>query len=608
MNFKEFEEKISNINNQIFAFFMQVGEEEHQKIDEVFQTLKQNLDQKKLVLNSFEQQLLKDEKDYAEKIQVFENDIANIIHEQPLLLYVLDDKKNFINQEKLEEQNKIISYQRRRRSEFAHRINTLNKDMQTLLKEHNQHLEDEEKNYKTREAELNRRMNIDLQKANDQTIKDCGDLEKLLLETNDPTGIADLKKKIVAFRANGFKEQESIKNKYEFSFIENTLEFKRFNEKISLDNALTVEDFSTKIKAIEKKRNDLELADKIKLALFGFELDKQYLEWEKEQHLFAIDWEINNFAKQIAVKQQIDDEMKNYYLNHLNKNKEYHQMAYDVDTTQLNYYRPLESTISNDVKKQCDYLLESLSDCIEVFQANLIAIVENTWDLKKRLRNDLSKYLLVAIKDELPMIESHYCQELVEIERFCVEYYKLQNKRFLNFLKAVSVQTNNLLQEVKATIAVFKNYYLEEQNYRQEMDKKISNELTKGFNYALLHMTNDFHHQEVETKNYQDKMEDEADKHRLSMIVKKQKVQENYQTQLNNLNEQIKKAELDHKRLIFEEENNYQLFIKTSKQKQSSLKRDFSDNLVNHERNLDKKYRLALQRNEKDRKSKIKAL
>jgi len=47
MNFKEFEERISNINNQIFAFFMQIEEEENKQINDVFQSLKQNLDSQK---------------------------------------------------------------------------------------------------------------------------------------------------------------------------------------------------------------------------------------------------------------------------------------------------------------------------------------------------------------------------------------------------------------------------------------------------------------------------------------------------------------------------------------------------------------------------------
>ncbi|MGD9886958.1 MAG: hypothetical protein AB7T03_03225 [Bacilli bacterium] len=608
MNFKEFEERISNINNQIFAFFMQIEEEENHNINDVFQTLKQSLNTKKEVLFQFEQQLRQDDDLYKTKLENLESSITNLINETPALLYSLDDKRNEIKQAKQDEQNKIIGIQIRRRSEFAHRINTLNKDLANVLKERNGQLEEEDKNYKVREAELNRRMNIDLQKATELTIKASNEFEKLLLETNEPSGIAEIKKKIVALRAEGFKEQESIKNKYEFSFIENTLEFKRFYEKIVLDNALTSEDFFLKIKALEKQRNGLDFADQLKLTLFNLELDKQYNEWEKEQNLFAVDWTINNFSKQAALKKQISDEMTTKNAIKKQKYQDYQTFANAVDVSQLDSYRPLELLISNNVKKQCNYLLESLSDCIEVFQTSLISIVENTWNLKKSLRNDLSKFLLVAIKDELPLLEPHYKQEIMEIERFCIEYYKLQNKRFQNFLKAVATQTKNLLREVKTTIAIFKDYYLEEQTYREDMDKKLGVELSKGYQAALGYLDINYHKQESVIKTFDEKTKSEVEKHQLSMDFKKQLIEGTFQDQLKALNEQIKKVELDNKHRLDEEENNYQLFIKNSKIKQSSLKRDFSDNVLLHEHLLDKKYRQALIKNEKERKAKIKAL
>ena len=386
------------------------------------------------------------------------------------------------------------------------------------------------------------------------------------------------------------------------------MDFKRFYEKISLDNALTQEDFAVKIKALEKQRNDLELAEQLEFALFGFELDKQYNEWEKEQNLHAIEWQIQNFAQQMLIKNQIQDEKHQYDLHHFENNKNYLQKAHEVDTMQFASYRPLELLISNNIKKQCDCLLEGLADCIEIFQAHLIAIVENTWNLKKSLRNDLSKFLLVTIKNELPLIEPHYSHELTKIEHFCLEYYKLQNKRFKNFLRSVASQAHNLLQEVKATMAIFKNYYLEEQAYREEMDKKMNSSLLKSYENALLYLAGDYHQEENNEKNYHRQVQDEKEKHRLSMELKKQTAMKLYHDQLKAIEEKSKKATLENQRLVADEENNYQLFIKNSKQKQSAFKRDFSDHLILHERSLDKQYRLALQRNEKERKAKIKAL
>ena len=168
MNFKEFEERISNINNQIFAFFMQIEEEENKQINDVFQSLKQNLDSQKNILVDFERQLKEDDDQYQSKIAALEKEILNIASEPETYLHILEEKKAFLSQKKNDEQKRILALQRRRRSEFAHRINTLNKELSLLLKEHNNQLEEEEKNYKAKETELMRRMNIDLQKANEK--------------------------------------------------------------------------------------------------------------------------------------------------------------------------------------------------------------------------------------------------------------------------------------------------------------------------------------------------------------------------------------------------------------------------------------------------------
>lgn len=608
MNFKEFEEKISNINNQIFAFFLQIEDEENQKMNDVFQALKQNLEAKKAILFSHALNIEQDELRYQQKITDIKEEVTKISIEPLDFLYVLDEKAEEIKQKKLEEQNKITATIRRRRSEFAHRINTLNKDMVQALKEHNALLDEEEKNYQSREAELTRRMNIDLQKANDATVKAYSDLEKALLDTNDNSGIADLKKKILLIRSDGFREQETIKNKYEFSFIENTLEYKRYYEKILLENAVILDDFSVKIKTLEHQRNMLEMPDDLKISLTHIALDKQYVEWENEQNLFAIESKNKQFARQFTLKQQINIEKINYDNANRQKLGEYHQVAYETDGMQFDIYRPLETYISEDVRKQCNYLLESLSDCVETFQANLLGIVENTWAIKKRLRNDLSKHLLVSIKSELHIIEDSYVSELNEIEQSCKEYYKLQNNRFNHFLKAVASQTKKLLEEVKATIEVFQNYYQEEQKYRLEMDRKINVEMAKGNQNAISNLTSNYEKQVLAQKNYQEQLKEEEDRHKATVALETSKVNQWYEEKIKDLDLKTKQSELDHQKQMAMEEQNFQMYIKNSKLKLAKLKSEYSDNLIRHERNLDKKYRNMLVQNEKERKAKIKAL
>jgi len=608
MEFKEFEEKLSNINNQIFAFFLQIEEEEKGKINEVFGSLKQNLGEKNQILESFERQIKADEERHGKEIGVIEQSIQ-IVKGTPMQpIHDLAAKKAESEAKKAEEQKNALLVIRRMRSEMAHRINSLNKELTVALKERTVLLDEEEKNFKNREAELVRRENIDLSKTNEANIKEYGELEKSLLDINDAKGIAEVKKKILGIRARGLADQETIKNKYEFQIFENILEFKRYYEKIVLENSLISEDYSLKIKALEKQRDESEAAENLKCTLACLDLDQAYLELEKAELLHEIEFQKEIFDREMVLKEEILGSKTDHDASKNRNVLEYHKFASETDRIQFETYKPMEAAISVNVKKECDFVLGNLSEVAEIFQANLLSIVAKTWETKKRLRQDLSRYLVISLKDDLTLIKPNYLGALATIEKECLEYYKLQNKRFTNFLKAIENQTKALLGEIKNTMDIFLNYYHDEQMFRKTMDKKIFDELDRGFQGASEAITAD-HDKAVSNQHlYAAAMKKARLDFATEMAEKTEKILRNHSEGQKQLSDKIKQADEDQKTQLAKNENDYLAFQRSSKNKVSELKSSFNDNLVFHERDLDKKYKASLLKNQKERKAKIRSL
>ncbi|HBP26045.1 MAG TPA: hypothetical protein DD618_03745 [Acholeplasmatales bacterium] len=287
---------------------------------------------------------------------------------------------------------------------------------------------------------------------------------------------------------------------------------------------------------------------------------------------------------------------------------EYHKFATETDRFQFETYKPMEAAISVNVKKKCDFVLGNLSEVAEIFQANLLSIVEKTWDTKKRLRQDLSRYLVVSLKDNLTLLKPNYLGVLETIERESLEYYKLQNKRFTNFLKAIENQTKAILGEIKNTMDIFLNYYHDEQGFRKSMDKKIFDELARGFQSATDAVTRDhenaIQNQHLEAAAMKKTRLDFASE----MAAKTEKVLRSYSESQKQLNDKIKHAGEDHTAQMTKNESDHAVFLRNSKNKVSELKSSFNDNLVFYERDLDKKYKASLVKNQRERKAKIRSL
>jgi hypothetical protein len=287
---------------------------------------------------------------------------------------------------------------------------------------------------------------------------------------------------------------------------------------------------------------------------------------------------------------------------------EYHKFASETDRIQFETYKPMEAVISVNVKKECDFVLGNLSEVAEIFQANLLSIVAKTWETKKRLRQDLSRYLVISLKDDLTLIKPNYLGALGTIEKECLEYYKLQNKRFTNFLKAIENQTKALLGEIKNTMDIFLNYYYDEQMFRKTMDKKIFDELDRDFQGATEAITAD-HDTAVSSQHmYAAAMKKARLDFSAEMAEKTEKILRNHQEGQRQFSDKIKQADEDHKTQLAKNENEYLAFQRASKNKVSELKSSFNDNLVFHERDLDKKYKASLIKNQRERKAKIRSL
>ena len=606
MDFKDFEQQLNNVNTQISTLINQINNDQLNKKTTLFDKLKANIEQKRQILESLENQIHSDNETFETELK----EIESLIHDLKIQTHEpkhdLEAKRLEFDQIKFDEMKAFQTTQRRKRSEIIHKINNLNKELTSVLKDNVNNLNEEEKNHRLKEQEIIRRMNIDLNRSNDANVKEYSDIEKKLLEINDTKGINDAKRKINKIRVIGFHEQASIKNKYDFQIFENSLDFKKYYEKNLLDSALISEEFNLKLKALDNQKNEIEYNDSLKIATLDLEYQKRVLDIEKENKIFEIENKKITNVNLFSLKKQSSIIRTNQNQSNYEHQSRFLQELNHTDSEQVKAFSPFQQSLTDDLKQQIDFIISSLANTLEIFKVQLISLIRNAWNVKKQTQVEFIQ--LLTHKIEAIVLDKTYLNHLNSLECLCDDFYKDSNNRFLTFTTSLNTIFKVMLIQIEELLRIYHEYQKEEVHFEKTYHKKIYDTLQQGYNNSSnsakdqYEVNNNKINAFLEKSNQEKKTQDDH----LNEAIKAEVAL--YHENIKTIDEKRAQLEYETKAKINHDHQNYEEYVLNRKSRITNLKQSYNKNINHHKRVLEKKYKYSLKQNEKEKKFKIKGL
>lgn len=602
---EELAAKLATIKEHLAEYFERAEKEENEKIAALFSALKAALLEKQERISVLEAEISAGALRHDEEREKLELTLSGLIS---ALSDGLPDYPKTPMPETDEEAVNAASAYKRRKHNINYKINNLKRILMQKIKENNDAINEENRGFKNREAELLRRQNIDLQRALANNIKEYSGLEKKLLDINDAREIIEAKKTIKRIRIVGLKEQMNIKNRYAQLLYQNTIEYRRVYERMMLNHALINEEFDLKIKALEAERGEIEAQEARDEAIAKLEMQKRLLEWEKENELARLK-SLNDIARQVvAMKKEIAASAgkKTEYLKESLTAAEKEVHAFDG--SQLSAYGVGEKFQTEQLRATCDLLVTQWFTLSELFYRLIKSLVSEKYKRRFRMVNAVGEYLLTGTSDRFPRSGHDYKALNAKISRLLTDFIAREEELRGKFFQALDQQFTVVTTGIKdflKTIAEGIN-----------AEEKLLSEFMAGYAETLA-----LDERDAAAANEKRAVAERAAQARLVQNAEAEvaesdrryaetvrKTVADYRARVLALDAEIKKLRSDTKAEIARIQQEYAVFKKQSRNRETAHKTNYHHIIVQQEKTLYKQYREKLEENELERQRKIKTL
>ena len=608
VDINKFITEVNKIYNEVLEKIQEKNHIEQQKILEFNNQLKNNFIDKSQFINSLEENLKNQDDFYLNQIQKFSDDIAELESASKSKIYDIDQKREELDFSKQDVLKPFIVTQRKKKNEISHKITVLKKELANIHKEAENNLDQTEKEYKADEAELLRRMNIDLERSDEATIKQYSDLEKAILITNDDHKIKEYQKKINEFRLAGFKEILSLKNKYAFASFENNIQYLKNYEKLNLDNEIITEEYRLKIKGLEYERMALEDEERYNIMIESFDNEKQIIQYQRENALDLKEFDNNRYDEIINIRIQA---LEN---NNLQNDERYqvlmkiHQDINTFDKAQTDIFQEWRINVDEHEKYQINMLFDALKKSISSFKELIISTVTIFYGRKKQINEEIYNNLIVFVTDNVYSSDYNYQQTAKVIHQVLDEYLKTQAQLYNKFQAITNQFVNNIEKEIESTLTLLSEYFFEERSSSKSLYKEIEKFLTEDKKNCLATLKMQSLNREKELAIDKQKIKDDKLKYQEVIRNYHTKIEQDYQNATNNLNNKIKLYNIEYNLKLENDKKDYRGYLKYNKEKINKLKKTYNETISNHEKVQHQNYRLSKRENEEEYKQKKKTL
>lgn len=608
MDINNFITETNKIFREVFEKIHEKNELEQQKILDFNNQLKNNLIDKSQFIKSLEENLKNQDDFYLNQFQKLSEDIAQLETASKANIYDLNAKREELDLSKQEILKPFIQTQRKKKNEISHKITVLKKELANIRKEAEGNFAQNEKEFKAEEAELLRRMNIDLERSDEAVKKQYSDFEKAILITNDDSKIKEYQKKINEYRLAGFKEILSLKNKYAFANFENNIQYLKKQEKLNLDNEIVVEEYRLKLKSLEYERMALEDEERYQTMVESFDNEKQIIQYHRDNELDLIEFDHNRYNEIINIRTQV---LEN---NKLQNDEKYqvlrtiHQDINVFDKSQTEIFQEWQINVDENEKYQIYLFFDALKKSISNFKELIIATMTLFYNRKKEINEEIYHNLIILVGDNVYSSDYKYQKTAKIIDQVIDKYQKNQVQLYNKFQKITNQFVINIEREIKNTLTLLSEYFLEERSSCKSLYKEIANILADDKKDYTTVLKMQFSNRDKELAIEKQKIKNDNLKYQEKIRDNQIMIEHDYQDAIYNLNNKIKLYNLEYNLKLENDKKDYRGYIKYNKDKIIKLKKAYNEKISKHEKVQHQIYHVSKRANEEEYRQRKKSL
>lgn len=430
----------------------------HTNLKEDYFNIVKNYDDEITKINhEIKNNLLEHSNSIKQRFETYNNEIAEYDFEKKLA-----DLTSQFNKNK-EEQLKIINQSdKKTRQENTYKINAHEREYSAKYKEYENDISEINKNFKNKKSEIVRKLDYDIKKENEQSLRSSSPLDKELLVVNEPIQIKtisnEIKKirrenleKIYQLTKESFEELENLETSYQTNLITKEKEIKIFREQLNV-----------KIAHLNEKISLIKQEEQRKEEIYQLDFEKVLLETSRDNYLKLNELKKDYLSDVVNLKKLI---LEKNFLNELNvlaiitdnyneikdkvslENEEVHNFNnefYDLEIKQIN-------NLTSFLTSQIEFLLDLVNQ--------FISEEMKTFDLKNEY------YFSSILLNNIPKYQWENYDYQFNYERFKVniaEHKQNRQKRYLRFEKEYKTHIKNISNLIESLIKHITSYIEQE--------------------------------------------------------------------------------------------------------------------------------------------------
>lgn len=362
----EFKNKVTKAQEDLFKALDNEKEKRHTYVTKIINELNKQKKANVKNLSSLNKEYLALCQNNQTELQGFIDKVSSLNNELTSGINTFNENYNLENEKNklIEEKDKILAPLKQKAKREGHDINTkmerIDKELNETLENRKITFDENEKTYRNKVLEYDRRRRIEIQKIQNNIVKECEEFQKRLIVENKRSEINKLKKAIKEIRYNGLLTEK-----------ETLLRYADDIESYELNHALEVYNYN-------KENSDL-IKD-YKTRYISVKLDKLLNEqrYNNEFNLYEI--EVNNtlavqnkemLEKQNGIKEVFIDKIYKANINQFEKEKKINKLEQDNIINTINNAEKLDNL---QIKKFQDlnlYQYKSMENEFKLYQKNL---------------------------------------------------------------------------------------------------------------------------------------------------------------------------------------------------------------------------------------------
>lgn len=401
--------------------------------------------------------------------------------------YKIEDEK----QKLIEEKDKVLLPLKQKAKREGHDINTkmerIDKELVDTLDDRNNEFEENEKAFKAKVLEYDKRRRIELQRIQNNIVKECDEFQKRLIVENKRSEINKLKKNIKEIRYQGLLSEKDCLLKYSDEIEQ--VELNHVNEvyNYNIENITLTKDYKTRYTTVK--------------------LDKLLNEQRYENEFSLYEIEVNNtlavnnkemLEKQNGIKGVYYDKISRATLSELDKERKINKAEQDNIN---NIILTIDKLDNAQVKKFIDANnadIKSLENEIKLFQKNLVFtmnfylqnIINSYQSYFKELYTKESNFLnnLLVNDADKDFLNGFSYSEYTKLLTNCFEEFKvLEEQSALKFEERIKEVMNILINQVEEFVnnilKINSDIVNEVNEYHEKMIGSFSDAKTKALSF-----------------------------------------------------------------------------------------------------------------------------